>query len=230
MTEEEHHQINFEPQLRKIKSICSSWSNRNLSLKGKVTVINALLISLLQYQCASSFVPARVINEYKNIMTHFLWSGKKPKIAYKNLIQDIPFGGLKLADLQTRVETSHLSWIKYIASHPESLSAKIISELTQIEDVYLILLSKNANSAKLTCGFKHLSEILKTWERFHNMEPLDENAIKEEFLWNNKFITIEHKSIWWHRWSNAGINYVNDLVHDTLPRFLSHTETPRNIV
>lgn len=107
MTEAQHYQLNFEPQLRKIETICSSWSNRNLSLKGKVTVINSLLISLLQYQCASTYVPSRVFKEYKNIATQFLWSGKKPKIAYNNLIQDIPSGGLKLADLQTRVNTNH---------------------------------------------------------------------------------------------------------------------------
>lgn len=36
---------NFTPLLNKIRSMCESWSNRSLSLKGKVTVVNSLLIS-----------------------------------------------------------------------------------------------------------------------------------------------------------------------------------------
>lgn len=116
ITEEQHYKINFEPQFKNINSICLSWSNRNLSLKGKITVINSL-ISILQYQCASSAVPARVFQEYKHIATEFLWAGKKPKIAYNNIIQNIPSGGLKLADLQTRVYANHISWIKYPYVH-----------------------------------------------------------------------------------------------------------------
>lgn len=224
MTEEQHYRLNFETQINKIRSTCSSWLNRNLPLKGKVTIINALLISLLQYQCTNSFVPHRVIKEYKAIATDFLWSGKKPKIAYNNIIQDIPLGGLKLADLQTRINTIHLSWILYIASYQGSLSARILAELTHNNDVYLILLIKNAKSTSLQHSFKHLFAIFQTWERFHNLEPSGEESIKEEFLWNNKFITIENKTVWWKHWSNAGVNYVNDLVHSTLPRFLSHLE------
>lgn len=224
MTEDRHYELNFEPQIKKIQSICSSWSNRNLSLKGKITVINSLLISLLQYQCSSSFVPSRVLKEYKNIATSFLWSGKKSKIAYNNLIQDIPSGGLKLADLETRIHTSHISWIKHIASHQDSLSAQIIAEMSKIDEPYMLLLTKNTYSNRFRQSFKHLCAILHTWERVHNSEPRNEETIKEEFLWHNKFITIENKPIWWRTWSNAGVNLVNDIIHETLPRFLSHSE------
>lgn len=109
-------------------------------------------------------------------------------------------------------------------SHRDSLSASILTELAKVDDPYLLLLTKTANSTYFKQGFHHLFAILSTWESFHNREPLDENAIKEEFLWNNKFITIERKPFWWRTWSNAGINLINDLVHETLPRFLSHSE------
>lgn len=133
-------------------------------------------------------------------------------------------GGLKLADLQTRIHATHLSWIKNIVSHPDSLSARIITELTNNGDIYTNLLAKNTKLTKFKHKFNHLSDILQTWERFHNSLPSDEDAIKEEFLWNKKFITVENKTIWWKHWSNAGINFVNNLTHPNFPRFLPHSE------
>lgn len=43
-------------------------------------------------------------------------------------------------------------------------------------------------------------------------------------LWDNKFITIQQKPISWPQWQESGILFVNDLLHLTLPRFLSHEE------
>lgn len=44
---EEHYLWNFQPNLQKMNNICTSWANRSLSLKGKITVFNSLVISLL---------------------------------------------------------------------------------------------------------------------------------------------------------------------------------------
>lgn len=63
---------NFHPQLQKIAAICESWTHRSLSLKGKVTVANALLISLLQYPSSVTFTPPRVAKEYRQIVSSFL--------------------------------------------------------------------------------------------------------------------------------------------------------------
>lgn len=61
---DDHYQFNYNSQLGKIKSVCDSWSSRNLSIKGKVTLVNSLMISLLQYQCSSIFTILQVFKEY----------------------------------------------------------------------------------------------------------------------------------------------------------------------
>lgn len=35
---------------------------------------------------------------------------------------------------------------------------------------------------------------------------------------------VQQKPLDWKTWKNAGIYYINDLLHDSLPRFLSHAE------
>lgn len=97
-------------------------------------------------------------------------------------------------------------------------------EVTGTDDICLILLAKTKQSIQTQANFATLNQILQTWERFHLVEPSHEGEIQEECIWNNQFITIEHNKIYWPKWSNAGINFVNDLLHETLPRFLSHTE------
>lgn len=96
MSKEDQYALNFAQRINKIRVTCSNWINRSMSLKGKVTLIGALLISVLQYPCSGTFVPERVFAEFKQIVTDFLWSGKRSKIAYNLMIQQIEHGGLKL--------------------------------------------------------------------------------------------------------------------------------------
>lgn len=120
ISEEDQYILNFEPQLQSIRKTCKTWINRDMSLKGKVTLIKSLLISLLQYPCACTITPPRVYTEFKKIMVDFLWSGKKTKIAYALLIQNIDYGGLQLPDLEYRVMTSLLTWIRNLWRQPDS--------------------------------------------------------------------------------------------------------------
>lgn len=118
MNEDQQYLLNFEGKIDKIKNICSTWMNRSLSMKGKVLLISALMTSVLQYPCSYLVTPSRLMVEYKKTTTDFFWNGKRGKVAYKVLIQDIPQGGIKLPDLLTRIQTSHLYWIKFLWDHP----------------------------------------------------------------------------------------------------------------
>lgn len=89
-----------------------TWLNRKLSLKGKITLINNRMVSILHYPCACSFTPVRVLAEVKKVITQFLWDGKRPKVAYNLMIQPIDLGGLRLVDLETRIQASDISLIR----------------------------------------------------------------------------------------------------------------------
>lgn len=69
MSSEDQYRFNFEPNNLKIKAICAVWIHRNLSMEGKVTLSNSLMISLLQFQCASTITPIRAIQEFKKFQT-----------------------------------------------------------------------------------------------------------------------------------------------------------------
>lgn len=79
-------------------------------------------------------------------------------------------------------------------------------------------------SVKLPSDHRFLKAILKTWSKLHSTEPADEEEVQKQPIWNNKYILIQQRPVVWQRWENVGIHYINDLIHDTLLRFLSHLE------
>ena len=83
MNENRSVDANFTTLVKAIKNILKQWSRRKLSLKGKITVINALALSLIVYPASVLITPINVLEEINKILYDFLWDGKKPKIAAK---------------------------------------------------------------------------------------------------------------------------------------------------
>lgn len=224
MDENQHYLLNFQGKLTKIKSICSTWSNRNLSMKGKVLIISALLSSILQYPCSTSITPTRLLLEYKKITTDFFWNNKRGKVAYKVLIQDVSDGGIKLPDLSTRVQTTHLYWIKFLWENPDSLMALMLTHYLQFDDIHSLILCKTNLASRLPSHCKFLRALLATWAHLHIREPMDDVEVLKEMLWHNEYIQIQQRTVLWTHWREAGIVHINDLLHEEHPRFSSHTE------
>lgn len=224
MDEDQNYRLNFQPQIKKIQKVCSTWSNRTLSMKGKVLLISALMTSVLQYQCSNTTTPVRAVIEYKKIITNFFWSDKRGKVAYRVLIQDIPDGGIKLPDLNTRIQSTHLYWIKYLWKHPDSIMASVLKYYLGINDIRSIIMCKTNVAARLPNQCSFLRAIFNTWAKLHIHEPAEEPDVLMETIWNNDFIRIQQHTVTWNRWSQAGIIHINDLLHPEQSRFMSHAE------
>ena len=97
-TEAENIKHNFEPRIKKINTILNIWRQRNLSLKGKITIITSLAASLLIYPCSTLVTPQSIIKEIDKMFYNFLWNGKTNKIAKNTIIRNIDEGGLKMID------------------------------------------------------------------------------------------------------------------------------------
>ena len=95
-----------------MKTLLRLWKTRDLSLKGKVTVLNSLALAPLIYVASVIHVPDRVLLEVKSIIIDFMWGGGSSKIAYNVLIQNIEQGGLKLIDFESKVKSLKASWVK----------------------------------------------------------------------------------------------------------------------
>lgn len=224
MLEDEHYALNFEARIIKIRQICQAWINRTMSIKSKITLINSLMLSVLHYPCSCSFTPTRLLVEVKKLVTDFLWNNARSKIAYILLFQDIQMGGLKLADIETRVLTTHITIIRKPWLNPDSVWASVLALALYSGDGRATLRSKTKLAAKLNKFYPTFKQLLQSWIKVHSFQPGTEEEVRSETPWNNDSVLIKKRPIFWPTWIASGIECINDLLHPTEHRFLSHDE------
>lgn len=219
-TEHNNYKYNFEKRIKSFKTILDIWKQRNLSLKGKVTVLNTLALPSLIYVSSVIDTPKRVIAEIDNLIANFIWDNKTPKISKRTLIQNITKGGLKLCDYDTKVKALKLSWV---------------SRLTTDDTANWKILPKHFfNNIDLTIYFNAHQNIIKNhsipvfYKDIHNLwmtkfkyEPSCYKEILEESLWLNKYITINNKPVCWKSWMDSGIYKIGHIL-DKNGNFLCH--------
>lgn len=225
---EDHLQLNFKPQLGKIKSVCDLWNARNLSMKGKVTLVNSLMVSLLQYQCSSIYTPPQVYKDYKKLVTDFIWGGRKPKVAFSKLTLPVAHGGLHVMDLETRVKVSVLQWVRRLVKKPQSNTGQSLKHLLQVKCLTTHFLCKLQHIPERVKSIPFYSSLFALWNEFHAVPLKDEDAIRRERIWSNKFITIEGESLSRSSWERRGIITINDLCQPGENRLHSHVEIRDN--
>lgn len=215
---------NFKPKLQQIRSTCNSWSLRNISLKGKVTIVNSLLVSLLQFPSSVTFTPPQVYDEYRRLITDFIWNGKKPKVAYNTLILPIPQGGLGLMDLRTRVKVSSIQWIRRLLLDRAPNTSTSLASFIAVQDIKAYLALKPGIPPP---GIQHepfYLNLFKLWDGLHGFNPIEEEHIRQEILWDNKRITSADVSRKRRTWESNGIRTLQNICHPTEARLLSHQE------
>ncbi len=110
--EKEYYHLNFKKRILNMKKLLNSWKCRNLSLKGKITIVNTFALSSLLYLASVIHVASIVFKEVKHIVADFIWEGKTSKIAYDVLIQQTEEEGLKLVDFEDKVMSLKVMWVK----------------------------------------------------------------------------------------------------------------------
>ena len=219
-TERDSIKYNFEPKLKKIQSIFNMWKQRNLSLKGKITIIGSLAASLLVYPCTTLDTPDQIIDEVDKMFFNFLWNSNTNKIARNTIIRTIEQGGLKMIDIRSKVKALKIAWIKRAIYKPNSSWKLIIDEL--LGD---LTFDYAARCTKLS---EHYKQKLPFFYRniLNNLNELRLNTssvryeILNETLWYNKMITIDKQSIFWKNWHKKGIRYIDSLL-DNQGEFLT---------
>ena len=96
-----------------------SWSNRDLTPFGKVTVIKTLIISKIVHLLIALPTPStKIINEINTMFYNFLWDGKPDKMRRSLAKHKILEGGIGMIDLTLFDQALKLTWIMRIFKHP----------------------------------------------------------------------------------------------------------------
>ena len=214
---------NFWDKLTSLKKLFNIWSQRDISVYGKINLVKSLALSKLVFICSVMETPKHFVNEVNKIVLDFIWNHKPPKIKFSTLIKPKKEGGLEMKDFSLFNKALKLNWVKRLCSNsnapwkyiPKSLLANVGG---------LELFNCNYDISLLNLN-KHLpvfyGEIITFWQDLIASNPKSKNDVLEQICWNNKFITSDRKSIYYPLWRLAGICKIKDLVDTQQKCFLS---------
>ena len=220
-------EYNMESVLEKAKTVLQNWSLRKVSLQGKVTIVNALVANLFIYKMqVLPTLSEKYEARFKEMLTQFIWNGKKPKIRIEDLMKDKQDGGCRLANIIARDKALKVQWIKRVqedlvlaALFKYFIGGKIQSALLwecnfKRKDILIIFKCKN----------KFWKSILEAWADVNFSSPQTVAQIANQVLWYNSHIRIANRPVVYKAWEDLGIHYYKDICEENSGRIRSYEQ------
>ncbi|KAL5179850.1 putative ribonuclease H protein [Glycine soja] len=125
-------QLVWEPIITKFKSKLVKWAQKNISMAGKVTLINYVLNALPIYLLSFFKIPQKVVKKLISLQRNFLWGGdidqkKIPWVKWTDLCLPKADGGLGIKDISKFNSALMGRWLWAFASDQQQLWARVIT-------------------------------------------------------------------------------------------------------
>ncbi|KAI8332371.1 hypothetical protein BC941DRAFT_359036 [Chlamydoabsidia padenii] len=146
----QRHYIGHELQ-QKVAQACTIFSQRRLSIRGRVMAVNTLILATIWYQLRVTILPKSFYNKLRSTIYQFITKGFRPSIGYSTLCRPIKQGGLGLLDPYTQTMILQYRWLQMIFDNdqPPGFCFSLIHQ-------HLSLLPDNHCGHRLPFFFKSL--------------------------------------------------------------------------
>ncbi len=208
---------NFWEKLESIRKLLSTWSWRNLTIYGKITVIKSLAVPLLVHLFRALPNPGNdFYKEIDKVFYNFIWNGKPHKIKKNVLISSPEKGGANMIHLESFSRTMKIFWIRKLFNENEINQWKLLvtDELSKFGGN---LMWNYHSDSLIKISNKNIfnpfwSNLIRIWAEIQSNNGRGDCL--SEPLWFNPAIKVGNKTVFYKQWSEAGINYINDLLSD----------------
>ena len=215
---QEVEEINMNETIEKVRQTINTWKMRNLTLQGKIAVVNSLIASLFVYKM-------QVLPEMSDVMrkkvtkmiSDFIWNGRKPKLKYQILTLSQENGGRKLVDILYRDKALKIEWVRRLHSPQEG--DEVLTCLA-----YYMINTKIQNELFWQCNFNKIdakkfegpsqywNNVVQAWAEV-NFRPPNESNVNEvanQIVWYNTKVKIDEQLIFDEEAYEHGVLYVKD--------------------
>ena len=217
--------IQLEGIVNRIRKTLGGWKHRRLKIRGKVIVVNTLIISKLVYVMNVVDIPERVLKEVEQIISEFLWDGKGVRIAKEVLENEYGDGGLKLINLARKKKALRVkSMVRYLGNKDNHVWKIFLREAINKcgecgeSGVYMDLKTGMVSGVS-----DYYKELLGAWGEFVKCvkyECMNVRQVWEQPIFLNPKITFEGSTMFNGLIWRAGIRKVRDLVYEHVPGFM----------
>ena len=208
---------NYDKKLKSIRKLLNTWGWRYLTIFGKCTVIKSLAIPMLVHLLRSLPNPDDTFyRELESIIFDFLWNGKPDKIRRSVLINDIHLGGINLTHIESFSKSLKIFWVKKVLEDTFNSNWKTLL-LDQLEKYggNLFWHYHPTSQKILARNFNPFwKNIIDLWSDLNADHIVDEPCYLSRTIWHNPEIKIGGKTVFYRNYSEAGVNFINDLISE----------------
>ena len=193
INDKEINELNFNERIINMQKLLNIWKSRNLSLKGKITIIKSLILPQVQFLFSMIYVPEHVLKKIDELLFNFLWNNKPAKIKRTTIIAEIHEGGLGMVDVYAVHIAAKCGWIKRLTNNTEAKWKKLMW--------YMLNLSTNiinkAFEEKLIklCRTNFHKQIMASWYTITSNEPVSLKEVLNQYLLDNKIIKVGGRTL-----------------------------------
>ena len=182
--------LNIDKRVKNMNTIINIWRSRNLSLKGKITIIKTLIVPQINFLFSMIYIPENILQKLDKMLLDFVWNSKPAKVKRSTIIAPVAEGGLGMVDIFKVHAASKVSWIKRL--HDQSDAKWKTVMLKQMK------LNKNLLNKKTDLTFigkipPFYRQILNAWQQVIYFEPISSVEIVNEYILYNTNIKIGTK-------------------------------------
>ena len=188
---------------------------------GRIAIIKTLALSKLVYNCSVLEVPNDFARKVNFVTFPFIWNFKPDKIKRNTLTAPIAKGGLNMINFVHVEKSLKAAWVNrycssensdWCSSENSDWCAFLDFKLEEFGGPFSFQCNYDLKSLGLADFPPFYRNILSVWQELHSKTPHNIKEMKEEILWNNRFIKIGERSIFYKAWASKGIQKLNDLL------------------
>ena len=217
--------LNLDQRIEKLRTLLNLWSQRGLTIKGKITIIKSKALPLITFATNFIYVPKDVIETIETILYDFVWK-KKHHVKKTTLVETPAKGGLKMPNAAAIIKSNKLNLIKRLLNIDSNCNttAAFFLRTNNIEK----FLSYKNNTKYLHPLPKYYEQLLNMWYSINNREPASIDEILSESIWLNERILVGNRPVYNKAWIDAGILCIKDLLNGNC--FMTQAQIEENYV
>ncbi len=218
---------NWQTRISRCESIIKSWSNRNLSLLGKIVLVKTLLASQFVYLMQCMFLPTDVLHKLNSLFFRFVWGKAGVDITdlsrriterVKREVMTLRYedGGLNMVDMFSFQKLLCFKWILRLSKNPTGRWSYIPRYFYDKLGMGISVLNSNTKfeSFRGISGFfpSFYKQLLQVWLDLKEKNPNRNLNNSAQLLWNNDDFRYRGNTLFIKRWIDHGIFFVSDVM------------------
>ena len=152
------------------------------------------------------------------IQKDFIWRARRPKIKHSTLIGFYTNGGYKDVDIESKLESLKIIWIRHLLDsnfHSWTVIPQCLLSEIGIQSIFHSNFKPSEIwQLKIVSYPKFYNGLISFWETACTEEPSNLREITSQTIWNNYYISKQGNTLFNLQLCYKGIQYVRDIPDD----------------